>query len=407
MKRQTFAILFFIKRTKLLKNGQTPVLARITVNGIRAEFQLKRTVNPTAWNADKERATGKDELTAELNRYLDEVRSALLTVQRELEQDGNEVTAEAVKRHYLGTGDAQRTILGMFDEHNAKMTALVGREFSQKTADRYDTTRRHLAEFIQSRYRRSDMEIGEIGHQFVADFDFFLQTTKGCIHNSSVKHLKALKKVVRIALVNRWIRRNPFEHYKLHEEPVEKDFLTQDELQRIMDKDLRIGRLETVRDVFVFCCYTGLSYIDVRNLKPEHLSTDNRGRTWIYKTRQKTRHMCRIPLLAPARAVLDKYRDHPDCQREGTLLPVASNQRLNSYLLEIADLCEVNKKVTMHVARHTFATTVTLSNGVSLESVSKMLGHDNLKSTQIYARITETKIGSEMDRLAEKLNGRI
>ena len=403
MKRRTFAILFFIKRTRLLKTGESTIIVRITVNGIRDEFLLKRAVKPENWDSKKERILGNDDLSIELNRYLDSVRVSIYSIHRELEQNNKEITARIIKQRFLGQNQSSKTILELFADHNKKMNALVGKEFSQKTADRYNVTIKHLKEFIQRQYRCSDLCISEITYQFISDFDIFLKTDKKCIHNSAVKHLKALKKIIRIALINEWIKRNPFENYKLKEYPVEKDFLTQEELNRIITKEIHIERLKLVRDIFVFCCYTGLSYIDVKCLTPEHLATDNQNNVWIYKTRQKTKNMCRIPLLEPARRIIEKYKEHPVCISENVLLPVSSNQKLNSYLLEIADICDIHKTITMNIARHTFATTVTLSNGVSLESVSRMLGHDNIRSTQIYAKITDTKIGREMQTLANKL----
>lgn len=396
MKRQTFAVLFYIKKARIGKLGETPILARITLNGVRAEFQLKRKVKPEQWDSAKERVNGKGSIVEEINNYLTGVRATIFNIHQEIEMSGREITADLLKRRFLGMGTSQKTLLELFDEHNKKMNALVGKEFSQKTADRYETTYKHLSEFMQRQLHRKDVAISEVNYQFITDFDVFLQTTKGCIHNSAIKHLKALKKVVRIALVNEWIKRNPFENYKLREDPVEKDFLTKEELERIIKKKMTIQRLDVVRDIFVFCCYTSLSYIDVKLLTPEHLSKDNRGQLWIRKSRQKTRNMCLIPLLPPALEIIEKYKEHPVCQTENVVLPVPSNQRLNSYLQEIADICRIRKKITMHVARHTFATTVALANGVSLETLSKVMGHNNIRSTQIYARITDTKISNEM-----------
>jgi site-specific recombinase XerD len=407
MKKQSFSIVFFVRKTRLNKKGETPVMARITYHNVRAEFQTKRDVSPSKWNVAKEKVNGSDASAGETNRYLDEVRVKLLSIHRELECEGKEITAHIIKGAYLGTsstdGENERTILALFKDHNYKMKELVGREFSQKTADRYNTTYRHITEFMKKEYRRPDMMINEVDYNFVSRYDHWLKIVKKCKHNSSIKHLKALKKVVFIARRNGWLKHNPFENFKLKEEPVDKQFLSENELKAIMDKEISNERINKVRDIFLFCCYTGLSYIDAMTLRPEDIEVTPSGGKYIHTERMKTRNDMRIPLLPAALRIMNKYADHPKCVDEGTVLPKMSNQRLNSYLEEIGNLCDINKKITMHVARHTFATSVTLKNGVPLETVSKLLGHSDIKTTMIYARMTDDKIHRDMDVLTETL----
>lgn len=401
MKRQTFTILFYIKRTKLLKNGEAPIRMRITIDGQKAETQLKRSVLVEEWNQDKECTTGKSSKCREINHYLDSVRVEIFQLHRQAEVDGKVITAQSIKQVFCGEDVSQKTILELFEEHNKKMNQLVGKDFSQKTADRYDTSIRHLQEFIKLQYRRDDMIVGEIDHAFITDFDYFLKMNKSCNHNSALKHLKSLKKIVRIAVVNEWIKKDPFRNIKIKEENVTKEFLTQEELNNLINKDFEIKRIEQVRDLFLFCCMTGLSFIDLKQLRPEHLLKDNQGKMWIRKARQKTGIMCNIPILELAQKLILKYEG---CSEEGTIFPVMTNQRLNSYLKEIADLCSIKKNLTMHVARHTFGSVVTLANGVTLENVAKMLGHTNLNMTRHYAKVLDQTIMRDMENVEKALS---
>ena len=342
-------------------------------------------------------------MSVEVNSYLDSVRVKLHEIQRQIEDEQGMASAQQIKHAYLGTAspdhERERTILALFKE----MNALVGKEFSQKTTDRYDTTLRHIAEFMKKEYRRPDMMINEVDHNFVYKYDHWLKTAKGCKQNSSIKHLKALKKVVFIARRNGWMKHNPFENFKLKEEPVNKQFLTESELKIIMEKEIPNERIGKVRDIFLFCAFTGLSYIDAMTLRPEDIETTASGGQYIHTERMKTRNDMRIPMLPAALRIMEKYADHPKCVDEGTVLPNLSNQRLNSYLEEVGNLCNIRKKITMHTARHTFATSVTLKNGVPLETVSKLLGHSTIKTTAIYARMTDEKIHRDMDVLAATL----
>jgi site-specific recombinase XerD len=217
-----------------------------------------------------------------------------------------------------------------------------------------------------------------------------------------VKYIKNFNKIIRICLKNDWLKKNPFVEYKPKIKEVIRVFLTEDEIQAIMNKEFRSDRLNQVKDVFLFSCFTGLAYIDVKNLRKTDISTIINGEKWIMTQRQKTDTPCNIPLLPPAEALINKYIDHPLCIANDTLLPIVSNQKTNDYLKEIAAMCDINKELTFHIARHTFATTVTLTNGVSIESVSKMLGHKNLKTTQHYAKILDKKVGDDMNLLRGK-----
>ena len=385
MERNYFSILFFIKRTKLLKNGEAPICLRITVNGKRAEVQIKRSVEVNKWNNQKECAIGRDNKTLELNHYLETVRTKILRIHRQLEQDNKPITAEILKCHYYGESETPKMLLEVFKEHNQKCSELIGKDYVRATVMYYERTARYLSEFIKQNHRLSDIPLKDIDYNFIQAFEHFVKTVKNCQQNATVKHLKNFKRIIRIALLNHWIISDPFAEIHFKQTPTNRDFLLEEELQLILRKQFNIPRLETVKDIFIFCCFTGLAFTDVQHLTPEHILCDNKGEYWIRKPREKTTNMCNIPLLEIPLKLIDKYKHHPECERKNIVFPVPSNQRMNSYLKEIADLCGIKKNLSTHVARHSF-TCIALANKVSMESIAKMLGHSNIKTTKIYAR---------------------
>lgn len=319
-----------------------------------------------------------------------------MQIHRELEVDAKMVTADAIRDRYYGRDKVQHTLLEIYTDHNEKCRALIGKEYTESTVTKFETSINRLREFIRFGYHKDDLFLNELDGQFIRDFEYWLKTSIGCQNNSALKHLKNLKKVIRIAFANGWIEKDPFYgiHFKMDEVNVE--FLSQEELDRLMEKDFEIKRLEQVRDVFAFCCYTGLAFADVHQLSKEHLVRDNDGNLWIRKARQKTKQMCNIPVISPARKLIDKYSHQPDCIAKNVLLPVLSNQKMNAYLKEIADICGIQKRLTTHVARHTAATVVFLANEVSMENVAKILGHSNIRMTQHYAKVLDTSILRDM-----------
>lgn len=245
----------------------------------------------------------------------------------------------------------------------------------------------------------------EIDRIFIQDLEFYLKTERNMQHNSALKHLKSLKKVIPIALANEWIKKDPFVGIQFKHDQVSVEFLSQEELDILIKKEFTIKRLEVVRDIFVFCAFTGLAFVDVKHLKPEHLLKDGSDTLWIRKPREKTGNMCNIPVLSPTKAIIDKYKEYPLCLKNGVLLPVLTNQKMNSYLKEISDLCNINKALTTHVARHSYATSVCLANGVSIENVAKMLGHSDISMTKRYARVLDQSILADMKKVGSNLFG--
>ena len=396
VKRNTLSVLFIIKKAKLLKNGEAPICMRITVNKRVAEVMIKRSIPVDLWNQKKECSKGKDRVATELNHYINTVRAKVLQIHRELEIDNKPITADIIKDCFYGRDKVQRSLLEVYAEHNEKCRALIGKEYTESTVTKYDTSINRLKEYIRSCYHRDDIMLAELDGQFIRDFDFWLKTDKHCQNNSALKHLKNLKKVVRIALANDWIKKDPFYGIHFKQEEVNVEFLSREELDILMNKEFAIKRLEQVRDIFVFCCFTALAFVDVQQLSREHLIKDNNGAFWIRKARQKTNQMCNIPVLSIPQRILRKYQDNAECIKKGVLLPVISNQRMNAYLKEIADLCGITKRLTTHVARHTAATVVFLANDVSMENVSKILGHSNIRMTQHYAKVLDSSIMRDM-----------
>ncbi|NLU29423.1 MAG: site-specific integrase [Bacteroidales bacterium] len=394
MKRKTFNVLFFIKKNQLLKNGEAPVRLRVTVDSRFVEISVKRSCPPNLWNQSKEVSRGKDRTATELNRYLELIRSKIHQIYRELETSGKTITAEVIRNLYYGVDEESRTLLEVFKEHNAHIKTLIGKDFAPKTISRYETTEKYLTEFIKKDYNVSDISLNDLQPRFMPQFDAFLKTEKGCSHNSSITRLKNLKKIINLALENGWIDKNPFAFYRFKQETVDPVFLTMEEIKAIYSKEITINRIDQVRDIFIFCCMTGLAFSDVKTLTSEHIVKDDSGNYWIRKKRQKTKNMCSIPLLPVPQQILNKYKETPN--KNGELLPVLSNQKMNGYLKEIADLCGIKKILTTHVARHSYATSVCLANGVSMENVAKMLGHSDTKMTQHYAHVLDSSILRDM-----------
>lgn len=404
VKRNTLSVLFIIKKSKLLKNGEAPVCMRITVNKRVAEVMIKRSILADLWNQKKECSKGKDRVATELNHYINTVRAKVLQIHRELEIDNKPITADTIKDCFYGRDKVQRSLLEVYAEHNEKCRALIGKEYTESTVTKFDTSINRLKEYIRSCYHCDDIMLAELDGQFIRDFDFWLKTEKHCQNNSALKHLKNLKKVVRIALANDWIKKDPFYGIHFKQEEVNVEFLSREELDILMNKEFAIKRLEQVRDIFIFCCFTALAFVDVQQLSREHLIKDNNGALWIRKARQKTNQMCNIPVLSIPQRILRKYEDNAECIKKGVLLPVISNQRMNAYLKEIADVCGIAKRLTTHVARHTAATVVFLANDVSMENVSKILGHSNIRTTQHYARILDSSIIRDMINVEKNFN---
>lgn len=403
MERTTFSLLFYIRRTKLNKAGEAPIFMRVTINGQRADASTRRYIAPRLWNTTKGKAIENGRGCRELNLYLDAISANVLRIQREMELEGAPVSAHSVFNRYLGKDRPERhTLLEVFREHNEKCRKLTGIDIAAATVERYETCLRLTEEFIRNTYKKDDLYLDELSHQFVEDYEFYLKTVRKCCHNTTTKYLKNFKKITRIAISKGWMKDDPFADIHFHLENVERDFLEKSELKTLLDKRIDIPRMAQVRDIFAFCCLTGLAFSDVKQLRPEHIVTDINGLQWIRKTRQKTGNMCNIPIMDAAQEILSRYSDNAYCQTHGVLLPVCSNQKMNVYLKELADICGIRKLLSTHTARHTFAT-LTLASGATIENVAKMLGHSDTKMTRHYARIFDSSILRDMQTVAKNM----
>ncbi|ADV45103.1 site-specific integrase [Bacteroides helcogenes] len=407
MERNSFSVLFFIKKTKLLKNGEASVCMRITVNGVRVENNIRMSIEPASWNQAKECARGKNRKAQELNSYIEEARIRLHRLCSNMEEQKQPVTARLLQEKFFRQNEKPeeiRTIIGTMTEHNEQCRALVGKDYALITVRRYDNCKKYLNEVIRYKYAKDDLPLTEVNGELVRAFEFYLKTERECQQNTVIRYMKCLKKIINLALSNEWITKNPFLGIKFHEKEVIREFLTIDELMRIYNKEFELDRITLVRDVFIFAAFTGLAFIDVQQLSAEHIIKDNNGHYWIRKARQKTNNMCNIPLLDIPMQILNKYSNNPQCLKKQVLLPVPCNQKMNSYLKEIADLCNINKRMSTHTARHSYATSVCLANGVSIENVAKMLGHSNIKMTQHYAKVMDSSILKDMMNVKSALS---
>ncbi|EFM02503.1 integrase [Prevotella intermedia] len=394
-----FRAVFYLRSNYVNKEGKTPVMLRIYLNNERLSIgSTGIAVQQSQWDREKERLKGRTTEALSTNLELDNIQSGLQTIFKKVEMT-DEVSLERIKSEYLGKKEDVDTLMSLFNKHNSDVARQVGVSVEAATLQKYNVCKKHFSNFLRDKYGRSDIRLSELGYIVIHDFDIYLRTVVGQNPNTATRMMKTFKTITILGRKLGVLHHDPFLNIRFHMEPVNRGFLTDEEILKIANKDFGIGRLELVRDVFVFSCFTGLAYIDVYNLAPENIVTLN-GKQWIMTKRQKTSVETNVLLLDIPKSIIAKYSGKT--YRDGKLFPMLTNQKLNSYLKEIADICGIKKNLTFHLARHTFAT-MSLSKGVPIESVSKMLGHTNIKTTQLYARITNKKIEHDMDELADKL----
>ncbi|MDO5970904.1 site-specific integrase [Flavivirga aquimarina] len=368
---------------------------------------MSRRVEPKFWSKKSQKVMGTNREAAETNNHINNLKHKLHKIHQRLVDEDQIVSSKSIMNLLKGGGKKVRFILQIFKEHNEKTDLLAGKDISVSTAKRYWTCYDHVKQFIEEEYNLEDYKLKDIDYRFITKFEFFLKTTRKCNHNSALKYINNFKKIIRIALANQWMDRDPFYNYKVQFEAVEREYLTSDEIDTLYTKELHFDRLKVVRDMFVFYCYTGLAYSDVEKLSKSDITIGIDGKQWINIKRTKTNTRSSIPLLPIAKEILNRYAYHPHVIKSERLIPVFSNQKSNAYLKEIAMLCGITKPLTTHLARHTFATTITLTNGVPIETVSKMLGHKSLRTTQHYAKIVDRKVSDDMKTLEEKLKNQV
>jgi integrase len=401
----TFGIQFIIRPRKT-DNSRGIVYARITVETRRIEISLKKTFQIKDWNNSRGIAKGSSPEIKKFNSYLEQVRAQITEAYRVLQINKQQITPESIKALFFGDSIDTHTLLELVDYHNSTQKSTL----APGTMKNYYTTKRYIAQFLKNTSKATDIYLTQVTYKFITDFECFLRSHKPLDHHKPIannvvmKHLGRLRTIINLGQRMGWINQNPFDSYKFSFKKVERGFLTEKELKSVEGKDFEIARLEIVKDLFVFSCYTGLSYVDAVNLVPDEISLGIDGCYWIFTNRKKTSTKVKSPLLPKAMEIIQKYKANPKALNRGAVFPMISNQKLNSYLKEIADLCGIKKNLTFHLARHTFATTVTLSNGVPIETVSKILGHTNISTTQIYAKVLERKISEDMEQLRQRLS---
>jgi site-specific recombinase XerD len=391
-------IAFLLKKSKKREDRTYPVYVRFTLNGKRAELSTKIFVDQNSWDISKERMTGSSSLAKTTNNRLDKVASNILDIYNQFEAQNKKFDVVDIKNKLCGI-EEEHGIVEMFGIYMNTIESNIGKGFSATTLKHYKTSKNRLLNFLSDVYGKKEWKLGNIGYKFINDFDVYLKSKYNNSVNTAWCYHKHMKKVLNIAVAMDYLSTNPYLKFQVKTEQPKREFLTQKELKKIRKKKIEIERLAIVRDIFLFACYTGLSYADISKLAKHHIRTGNDGKKWIIIDRTKNGSRCRVPLLPFAKNILKRYKNYPINVSKGLLLPVNSNQKMNAYLKEISDICGITKNLSMHVARHTFATTITLNNGVPIETVSKILGHNSLKTTQIYARILDYKISEDMKKV--------
>ena len=395
--KKTFTVLFFLKTSKINIKGKAPVYLRVTFNGKRSEVSTHHFIVPIKWNSNKQRLNGTTYEVKCINRNLDLILSKIHESNNNLLQNGKLISAKAITNKYLGKDELGKTLLEVFEYHNNQMKSLIGIKFSKTTYVKYNTSLNHLKDFVKHEYRVPDMLLLELNHAFIASFEQFLRVIKGLGTNTSNKYLSHLKKIVNLAIQYQWLLLNPFVNFKTKNVEVEIERLTEKELNIVANLELTKQSHIRVRDIFLFCCFTGLSYTDIKSLNQDDISVGIDGNIWIRKRRQKTGGLSRVKLVKIALDILKKYKSD-----DQFVFPVSSNQNMNRILKKFVSIAGLDKELKMHMARHTFAT-YAMTKNVSIETISQMLGHKSIKSTEIYAKVVDSKISDEMDSFSDSI----
>ena len=398
--KSIFKAAFYLRSNHVNKDGKSMVMLRCSLNGERANFGSTGIgVDPKAWDCTKSRVNGRNTEALSTNLQLSNLEDLVTSIYYKYEKT-DMLSLERIKQDYLGKTVSTDTIMELFETHNEDIKKQVGcGGLSTTSYSKYELVRKRFAEMIMKNYRRKDLRLTEVTSFVIHDFELYLRTEIGQSPNTATKTLKTFKSVILFGIRNGLMTNNPFANIRFHLKGVDRGYLEDDELNRLMNKEIGNKRLSLIRDLFVFSCFTGLAYIDLANLKGENIVTLN-GVEWIKGRRIKTGTLINVVLLDIPKRLILKYTD--DKRRKEHLFPIISNQKMNEYLKEIAAICDIDKNLTCHIARHTFAT-MALSKGVPIESVSKMLGHTNIRTTQIYAKVTDKKIEHDMEGLAEQM----
>ncbi len=396
----TFSILFWINASRAISD-EAEIYARVTVNQKRVNISLKRKVHINQWDVTKKRVKGHSAIAKQINQYLDQVYTQLFQIYQDLKFQEVLITAELIKANYNGDSEQSKSLLNLIEYHGKK----ISNTLAKGSIRNFGVTESYLIKFLKRTKKTTDIYLKELDYKFLCDFESYLSSywpvghPRAMSQNTIMKHIQRLRKMVTLAYHMEWIVKDPFVRWKPTFEKREREFLSDNELSNMENFEFDSERLDRVRDLFIFSCYTGISYVDIMNLTESHIIKGIDGSNWIMTKRQKTKTPVKVPILGKAEELISKYRNHPVTQVTGSLMPIITNEKLNQYLKEVAFYCGIRKNLTFHMARHTFATTITLSNGVPIETVSKLLGHTKIATTQIYARVIESKVSNDMNNL--------
>jgi len=398
--RSTFKVLFYLKKNNLNKDGEAPIMARITIDGTIAQFSCKVSIHPDLWETKYNRAAGRSDRAKQINRLLDEVKAGIDTHYNKILKRDSYVTAEKVKDSFLGIDLRCETLLQVFKQHNEDYQKMVDAGLkAYSTCQKYRNVYTHVEAFIHSRYNRKDMALIELTPAFITDFELYLTTVPKLVRNTVWVYMIPLRKMITIAISNRWLTYDPFSSYKISPEETDTNYLNMEEIKAIMDVKLK-PRLEKTRDFFLFCIFTGLSYCDMRNLTNDSVQTFFDGNPWIITRRQKSSVSSNILLLDIPKKVIEKYKG---LAKEDKLLPIPSYTTLDNGLKKIGLAAGIKKHLTWHMSRHTYATEICLTHSMPIETLSKTMGHRNIRTTQRYARVTNEKVSKDMGNLSNVL----
>lgn len=400
-KKSTFKLLFYLKKNEPRKNGNVPIMGRITIDGKPKTFGTKLEIDAKSWDLKYGRVLGKSNQATNINNKLDKIRVRIDKIYEDLMKDQGFSTAEKVKLIFLGIGVMDDSILTVFKSQNENFGKMVAKgKRSGSTYSKYRKVYEHLADFIELRYHRKDMAFRELNSDFIREFDFFLRVDKECTHNTVWVYTMPVLALTELAVKKGLIKENPFEDYKITMEEKDRGYILKEDVERIMLYKPKNKTTELIKDLFIFSCFTGLSYIDIKKLKRSNIQSFFDGHQWIISRRKKSDVASNVRLLEIPKRIIDKYIGST---RNDFVFPVPSNGTCNTHvgkiIKEVGIVTEF--KITFHIARHTFGT-MFLTEGVPLESLSKMMGHKNISTTQIYAKITSMKISKDMDLVTPK-----
>ena len=395
--RQTFSVMFFLKRRHKIEDKLQTIVARITVNGESSEFSTHLKCCIKEWKSNIQQSKERGTTSLMLNSSLHDIRARINYIFHQQTLHGEPTSPRVIKEIYFDESRTKHHLLSFFDIHNENIRKQIGKGRSKATYQKYEVTKKHLKNYLQKIFSLNDILICKIDHKFIWEFEIYLKTIANCGHNTTAKFMQFFKRIIRLALHNHYIKDDPFLNYEIKLHDVHRGYLTTDELKIILNKEFKIQRLDFIRDIFVFASFTSLAYCDLRNLQRKHIYMFN-GDLWLRINRGKTNQPSTVKLFDIPKQLIEKY-DNPNSDY---IFSVPSNQKVNAYLKEIADLCGIEKNLTFHVARHS-AASLALSNGMPIESVAKMLGHKNIRTTQLYAKITDMKLSQDMEELEKKL----